>query len=136
MSQSENMAPAKDQDLRHFNTFLTRLEGGALEEELSQKLREAVQEISDACMDRGGKHSATITLKINLTMDQKDKVVEVSADVQEKMPKAPRGRGGLFFCGKDGYLTRENPRQAEMFDEVQRRRDDRILERSGAVNSD
>lgn len=136
MSQSENMPPAKDQDLRHFNTFLTRLEGGALEEELSQLLRKAVQEISDACMDRGGKHSAQITLKINLTMDQKDKVVEVSADLAEKFPKAPRGRGGMFFAGRDGYLTRENPRQAEMFDEVQRRRDERTMERSGAVYSD
>ncbi len=136
MSQSENMPPAKDQDLRHFNTFLTRLEGGALEEELSELLRKAVSEISDACLDRGGKHTATITLKVALTMDAKDKVIEVAADVTDKMPKAPRGRGGLFFAGRDGYLSRENPRQQDMFDDLQRRRDERTMAQAGVVHSE
>lgn len=136
MSQSENMPPAKDQDLRHFNTFLTRLEGGALNEELSELLHKAVQEISDACLDRGGKHSASITLKVQLTMDAKDKVIEVSADVSDKMPKAPRGRGGLFFAGRDGFLSRENPRQQDMFDDLQRRRDERTMQTAGVVHSE
>lgn len=135
MSQSENAQP-KDQDLRHFNTFLLRLEGGALEEELSQKLKAAVREISDACADRGGKHTASITLKLSLMMDQKDKVIEVSAEINEKMPKAPRGRAGLFFCDADGNMTRENPRQMSFDDELQRRRDERTMSRSGVVNGD
>lgn len=63
-------------------------------------------------------------------MNQKDKIVEVQADVSEKYPKAPRGRAGMFFCDKDGNLTRENPRQMS-FDELANRRtgerDDRVV---------
>jgi hypothetical protein len=51
---------SKDQDLKRFNTLITRLEGGALEEELTEKIRKAVSEISDACTDRGGTHKARL----------------------------------------------------------------------------
>jgi len=106
MSQSEQIVkPSKDTDLRQFNTLLCKLEGGALNEELTEAMKKAVREISDACMDRGGVHKASITLKLEFKMDQKDKIVEISAEINEKLPKAQRPRGGLYFTDSEGNLT-------------------------------
>lgn len=112
----------RDADLRSFHSFISKLEGGALNEELTEKIKLAIQEISDACLDRGGKHKATVTLKLDFVMDHKDKIVEVYTDITEKMPKAPRGRAGMYFCDSEGNLTRENPRQLTLEDELERQR--------------
>lgn len=55
---------SNDHLLRQFNTFITQLEGGALNEELTEAMRKCVEEISDACLDRGGSHKASFTLKL------------------------------------------------------------------------
>ena len=113
---------AKDQSLNTFALFIQQLEGGALHEELTEKIKEAVSEIADACFDRGGAHKSTVTLKLDFAMNQKDRIVEVGADIVTKYPKAPRGRAGMFFCSADGTLTREDPRQRTFDDELERRR--------------
>ena len=123
---------SNDSLLRQFSTFITQLEGGALNEELTAAMKKCVEEISDACLDRGGTHKASLVLKLDFTMNHKDKIVEVQADINEKYPKAPRGRAGMFFCDKDGNLTRENPRQMS-FDELSQRR---LGERDGVVHAD
>lgn len=117
--------------LRQFNTFITQLEGGALNEELTAAMKKCVEEISDACLDRGGVHKASLVLKLDFVMNHKDKIVEVTADINEKYPKAPRGRAGMFFCDKEGNLTRENPRQMSFEDELARKRLD-DAERAGS----
>lgn len=112
----------KDSDLKRFGLLVARLEGGALEDTLSEEMRECVREVSDACLDRGGKQKASLTLKLEFVIDQKDKVVEIYTDVQKKLPKAPRGRGGMFYADSDGGLTRENPRQITFEDELEKKR--------------
>lgn len=112
----------KDVDLRKFHSLLSKLEGGALNEALSEMLNKAVKELSDACLDRGGTHKASITLTLNLEMNQKDKIVEITAEIKDKMPKAPRGRAGMFWCDSEGNLVRENPRQLTLEDELERQR--------------
>lgn len=114
-----------DEDLKKFHSLITRLEGGALNEELTELVQKACSEIADACADRGGTHSASVSLKLNFSMNYKDKIVEITADVSDKMPKAPRGRGGMFFIDAEGNLTRENPRQLTLDDELQRKREER-----------
>ena len=118
------MPTAADQALQHFHTLLPQLEGGRLNEELTEALRKAVSEIADACADRGGVHKASVTLKLDFQMNQKDGFVEIEASITEKMPKATRGRAGIFFCDAHGNLTRENPKQMT-FDEVAERRRER-----------
>ena len=104
-----------DQSLQRFNTLLPQLEGGRLNDEMTEAVQRCVQEISDACLDRGGVHKASLTLTLTFKMDQKDKVVEIEASLVEKMPKAPRGRAGMYYC--------ENPRQMSFDDELQKRRE-------------
>lgn len=112
-----------EKNLRHFNMLITQLEGGALNEELSDKIREIISEISDAAMDRAGTHKGELTLKLKFEMNHKDKIVEVAADVVSKLPKCPRGRAGLFWADEDGNLLRENPRQLTLEDEMARQRE-------------
>lgn len=111
-----------DKNLQHFNTLITQLEGGALNEALSEEIRKVVSEISDAAMDRGGVQKGSVTLKLDFKIDQKDKIIEVQADVKTKVPQTPRGRAGMFWCDSDGNLTRENPHQMSFDDELARRR--------------
>lgn len=112
-----------DADINSFHSLMLRLEGGALNDELTKLVHKCVQEVSDACLDRGGVHKASLKLSLEFKMDQKDKVVEIQASVDEKMPKTPRGRAGMFYVTADGKLSRENPRQMS-FDELEQRRQD------------
>lgn len=113
---------SKDQDLKHVHILLTKLEGGGFAEELDGLMQNCIREISDACMDRAGTHKATMNIKLEFQMNHKDKVVEIYADVSEKLPKTPRGRCGLYYCNADGHLTRENPRQLTLDDELEKKR--------------
>lgn len=119
------MSNHKNNLLKNFISVLGQLEGGRLQEELSEEMRSCIQEISDACLDRGGTHKASLTLKLDFIMNQQDKIVEVKADVVKKIPKAPRGRAGVYWCDSEGNLTRENPRQLHFDDEIERRRQER-----------
>jgi len=127
--------PNQDADLRQFNTMIVRLEGGALNEEMTEAVKRAIKEISDACLDRGGTHKASVTLRLDFVMSQKDKIVEITADVQEKHPKAPRGRAGVFFCNSEGELMRNSPHQMTIEDELQKRRDAERIDAYGVVHS-
>ena len=111
------MPNPEDQNLKNFSLFLQQLEGGALNDELSERVREAVQEVNDACMHNGGKKKATLTLKLDIEKDAQDRYVEVKADIQSKHPKIPRGRAGVFFSDSEGNLMRQDPQQRN-FDEV------------------
>lgn len=91
---------------------------------LNESMKKVIQEISDACMDRGGVHKGSITLKLEFKMDQKDKIVEIFPTVDEKLPKAPLGRAGMFWVNGDGTLSRENPRQLTLDDELEKRRNE------------
>lgn len=135
MNQPNQNSGPTDADLRNFSTMIVRLEGGALNEELSEVVKKAVKEISDACADRGGTHKSTITLSLEFVMNQKDKVVEVTAAIGEKYPKAPRGRAGMFFADKDGNMTRNSPHQMTIEDELQKRRNEATMEAAGVVHS-
>lgn len=118
-------------DLKSFHSFVLKLENGALNEDLSEAMRKCIKEISDACLDRGGSHTSTLTLSLKFKMDQKDKMLEVSADFAEKVPKAPRGRAGIFYADEHGNPLRENPRQLTLEDELARKR----LENEERINA-
>jgi len=123
-----------DKRITNFHALLTQLSGGALAEELSEEMRKCVQEIQDACMDRAGSHKASLTLKLDFVMNHKDKVCEIYPEVVTKMPKAPKGRAGMYFTDEDGNFTRENPRQLTLDDELERKRL-RDIERQGMTEA-
>lgn len=119
------MSSGKDQDLKSFHSFVLKLNGGSVNDQLNEVMKKCVREVSDACHDRGGKHEATMKLTLKFVMDQKDRIVEVYPAIDEKYPKVPLGRAGMFYAGSDGEMLRENPRQATFEDELERQRKQR-----------
>ena len=112
----------KENFLKHFQSFIGHVDGGALAEELTDKMREVIQQIADHCFEHGGTHKGSLVLKLDFKMDQKDRYVEVNADVKQTLPKTPRGRAAIYFTDSEGNLTREDPRQITIEDELERQR--------------
>lgn len=114
MSKSNN----KDPDLQCFHLFLAREQRGEIADELNQAMQKCINEVTEACFERGGTNKATLTVQVTFKMDQKDKVMETHVDFDTKMPKKLRGRTGMYFVDGDGHLTRENPMQSSFADEL------------------
>ncbi|QEX18528.1 hypothetical protein FRZ44_38350 [Hypericibacter terrae] len=106
---------SNDQIVRSFNAFVGSLEDGKFHAELTQQLEEAVRELHDAAIERGGKAKAKIALTIDLKLD--GGIVETAAEYKVTLPKAERGRT-IFWETPEGHLSRANPKQTDMFRDV------------------
>ncbi|MBK67988.1 MAG: hypothetical protein CMP22_07665 [Rickettsiales bacterium] len=115
-------ASNKDLDLQHFHSLLTKLDKGELSLELDEAMAQCINEISDACFERGGTQKASLTLKVEFVMDQQDKIVQIYPEMQTKFPKAPKKRAAIFYCDDKGNLTRQSPNQLTFDDELERKR--------------
>lgn len=82
------------------------------------KAGERLNEVIKAVVETGKKGSVTLT--ISVTQDKNDaNVVELAPEVKAKIPE--KGfTPGVFFASEDGELSKEDPRQAEMFEQRQR----------------
>jgi hypothetical protein len=112
---SETQSPRPDQTVRSFSAFLGVLEDGAFHADLTRHLQEAVAEMQNAVLDRGGKPRAKLRLDLNLKLEAG--IVEVTGDFKVTLPKAERGRT-VFWATPENNLSRSNPRQADMFRDV------------------
>ncbi len=101
-----------------FPTFLAAVEDGDTARDLTNELHAVVKELSER-VERydGGKPTASISLKLTLTMDARKQVV-VKPEVNMKLPKTPRS-SSLFWATEDGKLTARNPNQPDMFKTVE-----------------
>ena len=111
-----------DSVLKGFPQVLMRLQGGAFAENCTEALQECIQEVADACSDRGGKHKVTMTITLDVTMDQRDRVVEIVPAVSNKLLKEPKPRPDAFWINTDYNLTTNNPRQMTFEDELAKKR--------------
>jgi hypothetical protein len=102
---------------RHEMTFLELIQTfrrGILLEEGDQKLNELV----DAMQATGSGGTLTIDLKFKV-----NKAAQLECDAQVKIKKPTRALGtGIFFATDDGRLTRRDPNQMDIEDEIERRR--------------
>lgn len=75
-------------------------------------VEDALVQVVNGATETGGKGSVSLTL--TLEPDPKTGTMRVSADVKAKIPKKP-SRVSLFFVTPSGQLSRQDPRQREMF---------------------
>lgn len=75
-------------------------------------LNEHLKKAAEAAEVREG--TATVTLTITIKQDPKADVMRVAGEVKSKLPKE-KVRESLFFRTVEGYLSRKNPNQHEMF---------------------
>lgn len=98
-----------------FADFLATLEGGALENELTGRLRELSEAMQVIYAEHGGQPKGRIDLSFEFEL--KGGMVHVAPALKVKLPSAPR-ESTSFFVTADHQLTRSNPKQPDMFRDV------------------
>lgn len=86
--------------------------------ELLHACDEAWNELTAAVGETGG--NGTLTLKIPVKVNKAGQV-ECNPDVAIKKPRRPLGTG-IYFATSEGRLTRRDPNQMDIEDEIERRR--------------
>ena len=104
---------AEERKQTDFMEVLASMRNGEVMRDLSQKFNEVLTGV----LDTGGKGELTVTFKIEPSkLGMGGIVLEVSAEHKTKIKRPELEVGAsTFFVGRDGRLTREDPRQTDMF---------------------
>lgn len=98
----------------NFLAFIQSFRRGELIHEADALLTELVE----AVRDTGSK--GTLTVKIPLEMNKAGQI-ECVPQLELKKPRRPMGTG-IYFASEEGRLTRRDPAQLDMMDELEPRR--------------
>lgn len=106
-----------DDSMSDFNVVLSQISGGALRDELSDTLRDALLQLEQRALGTSKVAKGALTLKMTLAVEPNG-LVCVDGDVLTKLPK-PLRQQDHFHLTKSGGLSRKNQRQQELqFKEV------------------
>lgn len=94
-----------------FDAWLPEVRRGDLVTELNEKLAEVVREVT--LLEKPG----TLTLKLTIVSDEMG-TVRIVDDVTTKIPQ-PKRKTTVWFVGESYDLTRSNPAQRSIDDEVE-----------------
>lgn len=97
--------------LHNFNQFIGTHADGALNDKLSQEMREMNAQLSNQAIKHGGKPKGRITLVVDFVLDQG--VMDIDTSVAVKMPKEQSDRS-VYWLTENNKLSKSNPRQAEL----------------------
>jgi len=98
--------------MNNFSHFLQSLEDGDVHRELTEILPKIAAALSNHMVEFGGKPKAKISLAVDIKLD--GGVFEITASLDHKLPKPPRGKTVLWTDGQNRF-TAANPRQMQMF---------------------
>lgn len=90
-----------------FGKTLADLSRGAALSECSESLQAIVKAVKETGL------KGVLTLKINVELGKDEETVQLTYEVNDKIPK-PATKATIFFATDDFVLTREDPRQHEM----------------------
>ncbi len=103
---------------RSFTGFLACLEDGHFATELTRKLEAITQTLTNHVLEHGGEPKAKLTLTLNFCA--RKGTFEIDAAITDTAPKPPR-LSTTLYAAADGGLTPYNPRQMNMFRDVNSR---------------
>lgn len=98
----------------NFAEFLQSFRRGELLHQGDQRLTELMESIRDT----GG--NGSLTLKLSFKVNKAGQI-EITPDMTIKKPARALGTG-IYFATEDGRLTRRDPNQIDIEDEIERRR--------------
>lgn len=100
--------------IRDAQVIIGMLEGGDLAAQLSTDIGETLTKLKDLgeIMGRKSKVKGKVTLALEFEVEQG--AVTVTAAIETKTPKAPRG-SSFYWITEDGALSTEHPQQTDMF---------------------
>ena len=99
----------------NFPEFLQTFRRGDLMQQADAKL----QQVIEAMRETGG--NGTLTIKLPFKMNKAGQI-ECTPSVDAKIPTKPMGTG-IYYASDDGRLSRRDPNQLDIEDEIERRRD-------------
>lgn len=114
----------KDPILRMFTDALAVMEDGQLVHDLTETQQELVAALSNAVIDGARRAKGTLTLKLDYTLE--DGMFDIQADVKSSLPKTKRSRT-VLWATPDNNLCRNNPRQRNLFEDVNEQREVRSV---------
>lgn len=97
-----------------FLEFLNTFRGGSLIEQLDDMLSEVVTAMNET----GGDGSITLTLPLKRN---KGGQIECTPKLKAERPRRAMGTG-IYYATEDGRLSRSDPGQMDMLDELETRR--------------
>lgn len=105
--------PGPDQSIG-FLEFLQGFRRGELLQQLNDQMEAVIAAMAETGVD--GELSLKLPFKLN-----KAGQIECTPKVAAKVPTRPMGTG-IYFADDDGRLSRRDPRQMDIEDEIERRR--------------
>lgn len=120
----ENPNQTSEKDALNFSTFVAAQEDGQLHADLTDAVNEIVAQLNNAAMEHGGTHVAGLTLSLGFRID--GGTIEVKAAIATKLPKENRPRS-IFWSTPKNHLTSKNPKQIDMFRDVNAREEVRTI---------
>lgn len=100
--------------IRDAQTIIGMLEGGELAAQLSSDITETLAKLKDLGEVMGKKAKVKGKVVLALDFEMEAGAVTVSASIDTKVPKAPRGTS-YYWVLDDGSLSTEHPQQTDMF---------------------
>lgn len=107
MAENDTPEPMAD---RSFSRFLSGLEEGQAESDLTDAYRDLVQTCMDS-VNMGGKGKGSITIKIDFAYD--GSAFDHMVDFKVVKPKFKRARS-VRWPTREGFLSRRNTKQHEL----------------------
>jgi hypothetical protein len=86
--------------------------------QLLRRADDELEKVISAMYETGGSGEVTIKLPFKLN---KGGQIECTPNISSKVPKHPMGTG-IYFADDDGQLSRRDPNQLDIEDEIERRR--------------
>lgn len=100
--------------IRDAQTIIGMLEGGELAAQLSADITETLAKLKELGDVMGKKAKVKGKVVLALDFEMEAGAVTVSASIDTKVPKAPRGTS-YYWVTDDGSLSTEHPQQTDMF---------------------
>lgn len=102
----------------NFMEFMTSFRRGQLLAQADEQL----EKIVEAMAETGGDGELTIKLPLKFN---KGGQIEITPKITSKVPHQPIGMG-IYFVDHDSRLSRRDPDQLDIEDEIERRRDEAV----------
>lgn len=112
---NQPLASNPETTVRSFGQLIGQIEEGRLNAQLSNALMDQIIALHETFAEHGGKPKGKLQLTLELTLDSG--MVKIIADHKVTVPKR-EPRMSVFWITPENLLTVSNPRQPDMFRDV------------------
>lgn len=111
MVENDEMANTAARNARAFSVFLSELEYGATEKDLSNLKAKICEAMAEHALTFGGVPKAKLTLSLDFVLDSG--MMSITPKIDHVLPVRPRQKTA-YFLTRDNDLSRSDPRQAKL----------------------